>query len=197
VAFGPRLTANFGEWEFLRPFVPEDPPEEIRRAKLPLVARLCQWLRDLAGSAGLVNSYWRSGARQELVNPAVSDSQHEVGEASDLSFPLISVRELAKRVLAAVANGTAPSFGQCIFYPDSGAVHISMPGATRFQEVLIGIPYRDQAGKLGRRYVPLTARSPELADLPAVPRAAPVLLIAIGILILAALFFRRSRKERR
>lgn len=171
-----QLTANFNEGEF---FVHEAPPEDYRVNKLPQVAKLCQWLRDLAGSPGYVASYYRSPTRNANVG-GVKDSQHMVGEAADLSFPLISLRELARRVQSNIAAGSAPEFGQVIFYPDTGETHVSLPGATKYREVAIGL----RAG--GSRHYSVLA---SLDQLPNVAKGLAVLAIAIPVGALAAFFF--------
>lgn len=171
-----QLTRNFSEDEF---FIHEAPPEDIRAEKLPAVADLCQWLRELAGSYGIVTSYYRTPARNEKVG-GVSDSQHMVGEAADLEFPLISLRELASRVQSNLEAGSAPAFGQCIFYPDTGETHISLPGATKYQELTLG-------SKVGgtRRYSVLAS----LDQLPSTPKALVWLVVAIGVGTATAFFF--------
>lgn len=171
-----QLTQNFAEKEFL---IHETPPASYRLEKLPKVAALCQWLRDLASSYGIVTSYFRSPARNSQVG-GVSNSQHMIGEAADLEFPLISLRELASRVQSAVNDGSAPDFGQCIFYPDTGEVHISLPGATKYQELTLGAKT-----VAGRRYSVLAS----LDQLPNTPRAVSFFLMAIGVGTIAAFFF--------
>ena len=171
-----QLTANFSESEFL---IHEMPPASYRLQKLPKVAELCQWLRDLAGSYGRVTSYFRSPVRNAQVG-GVTDSQHMVGEAADLEFPLVSLREMGARVQAALADGSAPDFGQCIFYPDTGEIHISLPGATKFQELTLG-----SKSPSGRRYSVLAS----LDQLPAIPRALGFLAMVIGVGTLTAFFF--------
>lgn len=163
------LTPNFDEREF---FIHETPPDNIRRDKLPRVARLCQWLRDLAGTPGFVQSYWRSPERNASVG-GVDNSQHILGEAADVSFPFTSLRELARRAIAAIHTepSGAPEFGQLIFYVDTGHVHISVPGATKRGELLVGT----KTGGV-RRYVAFRS----LAQLPAIAKG-----VATGALILA------------
>lgn len=172
-----KLTANFSESEFL---IHETPPDSIRSMKLPAVASLCQWLRDLAGSYGVVTSYFRSPARNAAVG-GVNNSQHELGEAADLEFPLVSLRVLASRVQSELDAGRAPSFGQVIFYPDTGEVHISLRGATKFHELAIG---KAVAGG-PRQYSALSS----LDQLPNVPRAASMLAMVVGVGLTVAFFF--------
>jgi hypothetical protein len=171
-----KLTANFDESEF---FVHEAPPEEYRTGKLPQVAALCQWLRDLAGSYGRVTSYYRSPARNAQVG-GVTNSQHELGEAADLEFPLISLRELASRVQSNLDAGSAPPFGQVIFYPDTGETHISLPGATKYQEMTLG---QKVDGK--RQYSVLAS----LYQLPNTPIALVWLAMIVGVGTVVAFFF--------
>lgn len=171
-----QLTPNFNEAEF---FIHEAPPESIRVNKLPKVAALCQWLRDLAGSPGIVASYYRSPTRNASVG-GVKDSQHMVGEAADLSFPAISLRELARRVQSNIDAGSAPEFGQVIFYPDTGETHVSLPGATKYRELAIGL----RSG--GTRHYSVLA---SLDQLPSVPKGLAVLAIASVAGTVAAFFF--------
>lgn len=170
------LTRNFSEAEF---FVHEQPPMAIRADKLPRVAGLCQWLRDLAGSAGFVNSYWRSPERNASVG-GVDNSQHVLGEAADVSFPFMSLRELGSRVLDEVRGNRAPDFGQVIYYTDIGHVHISLPGATKRGEILVGT----KKGGV-RRYVPFTS----LAQLPAIPSRTLGALLFVGLVLSSVFFF--------
>ncbi len=179
-----QLTANFNESEF---FVHEAPPDVYVSSTLPRVAELAQWLRDLAGSWAIVTSYWRSPAHNKEVGGA-SGSQHLVGEAVDLNFPFVSLRELAARVQAAVADSSAPAFGQVIFYQDTGEVHISLPGASHYQEILLG----SQASS-GGVYSALSSPS----ELPAVPRAANYALWAILGGIILAVFAKLAGRSSR
>lgn len=171
-----KLTPNFDESEFL---IHETPPETYRLEKLPKVAALCQWIRDYAGSYGRVTSYYRSPTRNDTVG-GVKDSQHLLGEAADLEFPLISLRELASRLQGSKGDGSAPDFGQCIFYPDTGETHISLPGATKYQEFAIGLKVDGV-----RQYSELAS----LSQLPAVPRAVVFLAMVVGVGTAAAFFF--------
>lgn len=171
-----QLTRNFREEEF---FIHQQPPEDIRREKLPLVAARCQWLRDLAGSLGIINSFWRSAARNASVG-GVDNSQHVLGEAADVSFPLLSLRELARRAIASIDAGTAPEFGQLIFYTDTGHAHISLVGATKRGELLVGT----KAGGV-RRYVKFTS----LAQLPAIAKAVSTAGIILAVVLSSVFFF--------
>lgn len=176
-----QLSPNFHEREF---FVHEKPPLDVRIHKLPRVVALAQWLRNLVGAPGIVTSYWRSPARNARVSPdAAATSQHMTGEAVDLSFPTISDRELARRVDLAIRNGTAPRFGQMIFYPDTSHVHISLETPRNQQRLMIGS--KKPGG--GRQYATLTPE--RVKDLPAVPLGVGVLIFAIGTAIAAAFFF--------
>lgn len=174
-----QLSRNFHEREY---FVHEDPPLDVRIHKLPKVNALAQWLRDIAGTPGIITSYWRSPARNARVSPdAVSTSQHMTGEAADISFPLISDRELATRVVKSMRTGTAPQFGQLIFYPDTTHVHISLPTPRNINRLMIAP--RNPRG--GRFYQTLT----RLDDLPSVPPAVGGLIFAIGTAAAAVFFF--------
>lgn len=116
------LTANFSasEYDVHEPF-----PDEYKD-NLPELAALDQWLRDLAGSPGRVTSAYRSPAHNSEVHGS-STSQHMKGEATDVVFYLTGLRDLASRVLDSIRGGTSPAFGQIIFYPIEGHVHISLP----------------------------------------------------------------------
>lgn len=171
-----KLTANFARSEF---YIHEAPPMEFARDKLPKVAALAQWLRELAGSYGRVTSYYRSPARNLSVG-GVTDSQHTQGEAVDLIFPLISLRELATRVKRELDAGRAPKFGQVIFYPDTGETHISLPGATKYHEMTLG-----QKTSTGRKYSVLAS----LSQLPTIPKGVGILLVALVAGTAAAFFF--------
>lgn len=118
-----KLTANFAAAEF---DVHEAYPAQWATSKLPELAALCQWLRDLAGVPGLVTSAYRSPAHNDAVDGA-EHSQHLAGEAADVVFALVPIRTLAARVLTSIDEGGAPAFGQVIFYADRGHVHVSLP----------------------------------------------------------------------
>jgi len=174
-----QLTRNFHEREF---FVHETPPLAVRVNKLPKVAELAQWLRDLVGSPGVVTSYWRSPARNARVSPdAASTSQHMTGEAVDLSFPMISDRELAQRVTKALREGKAPRFGQMIFYPDTTHFHISIETPRNMNRLMVG--HRKPGG--GRRYATLAT----FDELPPIPSAVGMLIFAVGTAVALAFFF--------
>lgn len=120
-----KLTANFDASEFTVPSVPEPWPvgKDLNRLQL---AQLAQWVRNLAGVFGIITSAWRSLTHNAEVGGS-STSQHPKAEALDVVFRLIALRILAERVLTAIAQGTAPKFGQIIFYPLEGHVHMSLP----------------------------------------------------------------------
>lgn len=170
-----RLTPNFKATEF---DIHERAPAEIRREKLPRVALLCQWLRDLAGGPGLVQSYWRSPERNALVGGALA-SQHMTGEAADIEFFGISLYEHAKRCLASIDEGTAPAFGQLIFYVDTGHVHISLPRGRKDGQLLIG----EKRGGV-RRY-----RAFDLAALPTLPNGTGMFVLLAASAVAAAVSF--------
>ena len=116
------LTPNFSA----REFDVHEPFPAAYADNLPELASLCQWLRDLAGTPGLVTSAYRSPAHNSEVHGS-STSQHMKGEAADVIFYATGIRELGQRVLDSVDGGTAPAFGQVILYGDLGHVHISLP----------------------------------------------------------------------
>lgn len=176
-----QLTRNFNESEFLG-----NPPLRVRQNKLPQVAALCQWLRELAGVPARVTSYYRSDARQRVVNPQVSDSQHEKGEAADLQFNGITQLELARRIGAAVKAGKSPPFGQIIFYPDypGTTVHISLRGVKHLRSVMVA-PRRAEGG---RHYVMLNTPQ-RVALLSTVPRVGAASIIVVATLAVVALTF--------
>ncbi len=131
------LTRNFSRAEFDRP--EPYPAELVDDHLLPLVNR-AQWLRDLAGTPGYVTDTFRSAAHNAAIVGASSTSQHMDGDAVDVYFALTPIRELARRALASIADGSAPQFGQLIFYAVKGHVHISNPAdrlADRNGQVLL------------------------------------------------------------
>jgi hypothetical protein len=128
-----KLTPNFDS----REFDVHEPWPAMYAANRQRLAELAQWLRNLAGSPGYITSAYRNPARNDLVG-GVKNSQHTKGEALDITFPLITDRELAARVFASEQAGTAPAYGQFILYDDTAHVHISL-GTKR--EKLVG--YRD------------------------------------------------------
>lgn len=128
------LTKNFSASEF---DVPEPIPSALRK-NIPDLAIRAQWLRDCAGVPGHVNDTYRSPAHTAAIPGANPNGQHPKAEASDITFALVPIRTLAERALASIANGTAPAFGQLIFYNVKGHAHISLPTlGARNGEVLV------------------------------------------------------------
>lgn len=117
-----RLTANFMASEF----DVKEPWPEAKAAQRMQLAKLLQWLRDLAGGPGVITSAYRSPGRNAEVG-GTETSQHMKGEAVDVVFSLTGLRALGQRVLDSIAQGSAPAFGQIIFYNDRGHVHVSLP----------------------------------------------------------------------
>lgn len=145
------LTANFRAAEF---DVHEPWPLGVGYAakRLALAERL-QWLRDLAGVPMLITSAWRSAARNAEIGGSAT-SQHMQGEAVDTVAWLVPIRTLAARVLASVRAGQAPAFGQIIFYPNEGHVHVSLPtlgqrnGEVRYKDATGRYPFLTSANAL-------------------------------------------------
>jgi hypothetical protein len=121
------LTRNFSRAGF---DVPEPYPR-LYAGKLPALASLCQWVRELAGVPGVVTDTWRSPAHNAELVGAAPDSQHLIGEAADVVFSLVPIRTLASSALEHIASGAAPAFGQLIFYSVKGHVHISLPNVAK------------------------------------------------------------------
>lgn len=128
------LTRNFSRSEFDRASSGGTFPSA---ANLQPLAELAQWLRDLAGVPGTVTSAFRSPTDNTHVGGS-SVSQHMSSEAVDVYFGLVPLRTLADRILASIADGSAPYYGQVIVYPSEGHVHVSLPtlgarnGETRY-----------------------------------------------------------------
>lgn len=115
------LTTNFDSSEF---DVGSPWPNGYAANRLAL-AQLAQWLRNLAGVPGKITSAGRDPAHNAEVG-GTENSQHTRMEAIDIVFPT-SLRALANKVLSTVEGGTAPAFGQIIFYVDKGHLHVSLP----------------------------------------------------------------------
>lgn len=146
----PLATANFREAEF---YIHERPPADIIRSRLPQMMRLAQWLRDLAQSPGIVNSYYRSPARNARVG-GVDHSAHMTGDGVDIQFPLIPLREMGRRILASVRTGSAPRFGEIILYNDLLHIHITNAGVGGNMELLYSPGKRADGSRM---YLPLVA----------------------------------------
>ena len=123
-----KLTANFDRDEF------GDVPPEYE-GNVARLATLLQAFRDLAGVPGIITSGYRSAEHNREVG-GVTGSQHGDATAADCSFLGITDRELATRVMAAMQAGKFPTFGQFILYDYTTHVHISLPRATRNNEIL-------------------------------------------------------------
>jgi hypothetical protein len=109
-----------------------------------------------------------------FVRAADAGSQHRNGEAVDVRPPrTLTQRQIYDALTAAAAVGALGEFGQLIFYPFSDLhVHVSLPGATRRNEVLIADA--DEA-----HYAP---PSPALiASIPGSVLGAGALLLAAGV----------------
>lgn len=129
-----KLTNDFSADEFDTAREPWPSGKDANRAQLAVRA---QWLRDLAGSLGIITSAARSAEDNAHVGGSGS-SQHVKFEAIDVVYPFAPLRLLAERALADIKAGRAPAFGQLIFYVRAGHVHISLPTlGARNGEVLI------------------------------------------------------------
>lgn len=149
-----KLSANFALAEFNRPFVPEDYPAEWQSTKLVALVAVLQFVRDCAGTPGIVTSAYRSAARNAAIGGSAT-SQHIDGDAADVLFALTPLRELVRAVLTRIAD--APAFGQLVFYKDKGHVHASNPAprlGARNGQVLYSPGLDTSSG--ARVYVPLT-----------------------------------------
>lgn len=118
----PKLTENFDTQEFN---VHEPWPAQYAENRIAL-AKLAQWLRNLARTPGSITSGFRSPSHNAEVG-GVETSQHMRGEAIDIVFPSTPLRVMGQRILQSVADHTAPKFGQVILYADKGHIHLSLP----------------------------------------------------------------------
>lgn len=141
------LTRNFSRSEFDKP---ETYPDALVQGHLLPLVDLAQWLSDLQGNfASFPTDTYRSPAHNASIVGASATSQHMDGDAVDVEFPFVSMREHAKRALDAINAGAAPAFGQLIFYVVKGHVHVSNPAprlGDRNGQVLVCIG-ADASGK--------------------------------------------------
>ena len=172
-----KLTANFDRDEF------GDVPQQYE-GNVVALASLLQRFRDLAGVPFVIQPGGRvysSPEHNATIFGAASNSQHLTASAADGAFVGITNRELARRVLAAMKDGTLPTFGQFILYDYNLHTHISLPRATRNNEVL----YARKDSNGDPYYTPITSAS----DVPLVSavtkKAATGAASALGIMLLS------------
>lgn len=146
-----KLTPNFSASEFdVNEPWPTKPGYLAKRLEL---AQLLQRVRDLVASPIVITSAWRSDARNEAIGGS-DTSQHRTGDAADAVAWLVPMRTIAARVLADIKAGTFPAFGQIIFYPVEGHVHVSRPtlgarnGEIRFKAPDGSYPFLASANQL-------------------------------------------------
>lgn len=181
-----QLSRNFTLDEFRAPAVSESAPESVEAGHLPAVVERAQWLRDLTSQRLKVTSYWRSPAHNAAV-AGVSTSQHLTGDAVDL-LPLdgMPLDEIARRVLRAMQNGTAPVFGQLILYADEGHVHLSapFPAATKHPNNQVFFSPGLEPGTNRRSYIPITSLASigRLFDVGGPLHGSAALVLLLGIL---------------
>lgn len=123
-----QLTQNFRLSEF---FVHEDVPPELWGNVQRLATNVLQPLRNIIGVPMNISSSYRSPTRNAAVGGA-DNSQHETADAADF-YPGggLSQQDVYDAVRQAMQLGEMPTFGQMIFYQDTGHIHISVPGATQ------------------------------------------------------------------
>jgi hypothetical protein len=117
-----QLTKNFTRPEF---DVSGRVPASLE-ANVKLAAALFQWFRDLVGGPLQITSFYRSPEHNADVH-GVAHSEHMDARAGDLIPITTSKLELARRLFAAEAAGTAPLYGQFIIYADTNHFHLSLP----------------------------------------------------------------------
>jgi hypothetical protein len=125
------LTSNFNAAEF---DVHEPVPLHLIGNR-DRVARLVQWLRDLANRPGTITSCYRSPARNRAVGGAPA-SAHLEAKAADVVFAGISKRELIRRALESIHAGHAPAdLGLLMIYDSTSHVHVGLtrPGYAKMR----------------------------------------------------------------
>ena len=126
-----RLTPNFTLTELRG----ADAPQAVQ-VRLRQLAELAEQFRlALGGRPMVVTSGYRSPAHNAAVG-GVDGSQHTKGEALDFHVPGLTLWQVA-----AILNdqrNTLPNFGQLIYYPASGHIHLSLPrGSGKDRQVLV------------------------------------------------------------
>ncbi len=144
------VTPHFHLAEF---YIHELPPDDVLRDKLHIMAGIAEWYRtDIIRGPVTVKSYFRSADHNAAVGGATA-SPHMQGDALDLvADPFVAFDDIAGRVLAAVAYGSARSFGQIILYADQGHIHITAPGTPNDDQMLL-LASPDKAEDAPRSYV--------------------------------------------
>lgn len=101
------------------------------------VARLVQWVRDLANRPGYISSHFRSRARNAALKPpGAPNSAHIDAKAADVTFLGISKRELIRRILEEIHAGRAPEdLGLVMIYDTTTHLHIGVarPGFAKMR----------------------------------------------------------------
>jgi hypothetical protein len=121
------LTANFDLAELTKSDTAErlgidNTPGSVEHAALTrLAVTILQPIRELVGHAVLVHDAYRNAEVNKAVG-GVPDSQHQRGEAADISAPPLTLREL----FDLVRKSSVP-YDQCILEEtvNGGCVHIS------------------------------------------------------------------------
>lgn len=122
------LAAHFTAAELGNP-----PPQYLANAQA--TAELLENVRTILGVPLRVTSGWRSDADNARVGGSAT-SGHLTARAADFVPIGMSLQDAARKMEAAKANGQL-SYGEVIYYPTDGHIHITLPGVGGNGEALI------------------------------------------------------------
>ena len=134
------ISAHFSEAELVAGLEPGTVvPAEVRRAALD-TAGLLEDVRAALRVPLAVTSWYRDPAHNTEVG-GVAQSQHLFGAAADVLPQGLLIGDAYDRFIAAESSGRVRPFGQAIFYPVKGHIHLSTrTGTAARSSVLLAYP---------------------------------------------------------
>lgn len=121
--------------------------EAIPAAFRPTVRELAQYLETIRAAVGVplrITSGWRDAGHNAAVG-GVAHSQHLDGSAADLVPLGLSLWGFHRALQAARTAGTIGPWGQVIYYPLDGHIHLSLPRPGMVDVVLVKLTEPDAA----------------------------------------------------
>lgn len=137
------ISAHFSEAELVTGLPAGTvPPAAVQQAAVGMAA-LLERVRAALGVPLKVTSWWRDG-RHNVEVGGVAGSQHLTGNAADVIALGVPIGDAFDRFTAAVAAGAIGDFGQAIFYPGRGHIHLSTrTGTSAVNSVLLAFSNPD------------------------------------------------------
>lgn len=175
------LSPHFSEAELTVGLPADTPVPAAVRANAVALTGLLEAVRSAIGVPLEVTSWYRTAEHNGEVG-GVSHSQHLIGAAADVLAQGSAIGDSLDRFLAAQRAGAIPGFGQAIFYPGRGHIHLSTrTGTAALDSVLLAFSQPDGG-------VIYTKATPEQsAALPRSAQFAPLLLLFLVLGLVALL----------